>query len=170
MFAALWCALADPTPTGHNDQQLTGKRRAFIEAYLGVARFNASEAARIAGYANPPQDGHRLLRNDDVRARIDERFRADAVSADEVRSLLAQDARRSDEDILLQSRKASPGPGESSVISSLVSARTSARQSLAKAHGLFTENHNITGSLTREFVIRHVSTNMPLDGGTGGGS
>lgn len=41
---------------------MTPQRVAFVAAYIGEARGNASEAARIAGYKHPGQEGHRLLK------------------------------------------------------------------------------------------------------------
>lgn len=41
--------------------RLTAKQRAFVEAYCGKARGNASEAARLAGYRNPREMGYQTL-------------------------------------------------------------------------------------------------------------
>lgn len=75
---------------------LTAKRRAFIDAYLQC--WNASQAARQAGYAKPGQEGHRLLKNaeiaDEVRRRVADR----AMTADEALLRLAEQARASIED------------------------------------------------------------------------
>ena len=49
---------------------LTSKQHAFVAAYIGVARGNASEAARIAEYAKPGQEGHRLLKIAEIDAAI----------------------------------------------------------------------------------------------------
>jgi phage terminase small subunit len=49
---------------------LTEKRRRFVLAYVGEAMGNASEAARIAGYAHPMQQGHDTLRNREVAEAI----------------------------------------------------------------------------------------------------
>ena len=51
---------------------MNDKRRAFVAAYLGAARLNASEAARIAGYATPGVEGHRLLKIDEIQEAIAE--------------------------------------------------------------------------------------------------
>lgn len=51
---------------------LTPKRAAFVAAYLGEANRNATEAARIAGYAEPGQEGHRLLKIAEIKAAIDD--------------------------------------------------------------------------------------------------
>src|SRR4051794_29535108 len=74
-------------------KQLTGKRAAFVDAYLGPAAGNATEAARIAGYAVPMQEGHRLLRNAEVAAAVAERTRARGMESDEVLERLAAIAR-----------------------------------------------------------------------------
>ena len=44
----------------------------FVAAYLGEANRNATEAARIAGYAHPVQQGPRLLGNVGIKTAIDE--------------------------------------------------------------------------------------------------
>lgn len=51
---------------------MNDKRRKFIAAFLGPARLNASEAARLAGYAHPGAEGHRLLKNAEVQEAIAE--------------------------------------------------------------------------------------------------
>ena len=47
---------------------LTDKRQVFVEEYLRT--WNASEAARIAGYAHPGSDGHRLLKISEIAEEI----------------------------------------------------------------------------------------------------
>jgi len=49
---------------------LTNKQRAFVTHYVGGANWNASEAARRAGYKHPGQQGYRLLKNIQVKQRI----------------------------------------------------------------------------------------------------
>ncbi len=75
---------------------LTGKRRAFVEAYLSgsAERFvdgrvlnsylNATQAARQAGYAHPETEGSRLLHNAEVRAHIDQRMRDLEVRTEQI--------------------------------------------------------------------------------------
>ncbi len=70
---------------------LTAKRQAFVDEYLKC--WNASEAARIAGYAVPRQEGHRLLTNADIQEEIRARVSERAMSADEVLIRLAAMAR-----------------------------------------------------------------------------
>lgn len=61
--------------------KLTEKRRRFVEAFMGQAEGNATEAARIARYANPSQQGSRLLGIVGVREAIDERVKSDPAIA-----------------------------------------------------------------------------------------
>jgi hypothetical protein len=53
---------------------LTNKQRAFVEHYLGDAQWNATEAASLAGYAHPQQQGSRLLSNVVVKQQIADRL------------------------------------------------------------------------------------------------
>lgn len=73
---------------------LTNKQQAFLEAYLACG-FNASEAARRAGYAKPGQQGHRLLKNVEIDAAIRQALADRAMPADEVLALLSEHARGS---------------------------------------------------------------------------
>ena len=74
---------------------LTGKRRAFVEAYLsGSAEWfdgevrnsylNGTQAARQAGYAHPGTEGSRLLQNVEIRAAIDERMRSLEIRTEQI--------------------------------------------------------------------------------------
>jgi hypothetical protein len=49
---------------------LSDKQHAFVAAYLGKAEQNATEAARIAGYKHPNQQGPRLLVNVGIQEAI----------------------------------------------------------------------------------------------------
>lgn len=72
---------------------LTNKQHAFIAAYLGEARWNATEAARIAGYANPGQLGYQLLQKTSIKEAVQAAIADRAMTADEVLSRLAEHAR-----------------------------------------------------------------------------
>lgn len=69
------------------------KQHAFVEAYL--RHFNATRAALEAGYSEKTaySQGHRLLKNAEVRAAIESRLAAAAMSADEVLTRLSNMAR-----------------------------------------------------------------------------
>lgn len=66
---------------------LTGKQQAFVNAYLGKAKFNATQAARLAGYSGNDnvlaQMGHKLVRNGKISLAIEARLKESAMSADE---------------------------------------------------------------------------------------
>ncbi len=79
---------------------LTQKQARFVEAFLGAAKGNATEAARRAGYADPEARTGRLQRSAAVRAALRERVDAAAMTADEVLGRLAEQARGSIEGCL----------------------------------------------------------------------
>lgn len=81
-------------------RKINAKQQAFVEHYLnptGAGRWNAAEAARLAGYSakSARQQGSRLLTNDDIRAEIRARLEAMQVSTDEALVTLGVHARGS---------------------------------------------------------------------------
>ena len=70
---------------------LTNKRIVFVEEYLSC--WNASEAARRAGYKHPGSQGHALLQIPEIQAYIKLRLADMQMSADEVLNRLADHAR-----------------------------------------------------------------------------
>ena len=70
---------------------LTDRRRVFIEEYLQC--WNATEAARRAGFSHPNKQGPRLLVNVGIQAAKEARIAEKAMSADEVLLRLADQAR-----------------------------------------------------------------------------
>jgi hypothetical protein len=71
--------------------KLTNKQKVWVEAYLQC--FNATEAARIAGYKSPRIMGPENLAKPALRARIDERLNEMAMGANEVIVRLTQQAK-----------------------------------------------------------------------------
>jgi hypothetical protein len=69
------------------------KQQAFVEAYL--RHFNATRAAVEAGYSEKTaySQGHRLLKKAEIRALLESRLSAAAMSADEVLTRLSDMAR-----------------------------------------------------------------------------
>ena len=100
---------------------LTTKRIAFVEHYL--ACWNASEAARRAGYKQAHSQGPRLLENVDVQAYVKARLTESAMCADEVLSRLTEIGRSETRDAL------------------------KALELMGKHHKLFTERHEVEASL-----------------------
>jgi hypothetical protein len=71
--------------------KLTHQMRVFLEAYLET--WNATFAAREAGYSDPNARGARLLQHPAVRAEIEKRLTEKTMSANEVLERLGQQAR-----------------------------------------------------------------------------
>jgi hypothetical protein len=75
---------------------LTGKQKMFVEAYLSNG-FNATEAARTAGYKGSDntlsQRGHELVRNSKIAVLIQNRVTEAAMPANEVLESLSEIAR-----------------------------------------------------------------------------
>jgi phage terminase small subunit len=76
---------------------MTDKQRVFVEEYLTT--WNATEAARRAGYAFPNVEGARLLVNPSIAETIKARVAEKVMTADEVLVRLAGHARATIEDI-----------------------------------------------------------------------
>lgn len=60
-----------------DEDGFTEMQRAFLEAYIGPARYNASEAARRAGYSERTAHaiGHELKNKPHIRTAIEEDMR-----------------------------------------------------------------------------------------------
>src|SRR5690242_19570279 len=75
-------------------EDLTGKQRLFVDAYIGEANCNATEAARIAGYnGRAGQQGWENLKKPDIRAAINERMMALTMPPEEILHRLTEQAR-----------------------------------------------------------------------------
>lgn len=70
---------------------ITTKRRVFIDEYLKC--WNATEAARKAGYKKPRRQGSRLLSFVDIKEEIQRRLAEKTMSADEALMRLSDQAR-----------------------------------------------------------------------------
>jgi phage terminase small subunit len=74
---------------------LPARRRVFVDAYLetgGRGRWNGTAAARVAGYAKPAEEAHRLLRNAQIREAIEERLAEYRLRANEVLARIEEQA------------------------------------------------------------------------------
>lgn len=135
--------------------KLTGKQKAFADAYVGVARFNGSEAARMAGYAQPVVQASENLRKPNIRAYISEILREQELTSEVIMALVEEDAKRSDADILSLAAKAPSVPASASAISAFLSARTTARTNLLKVHNILTDKVNVKHSGRVDVVHRN---------------
>lgn len=71
---------------------LMGKRRLFVDFYLGVSAGNATDAARRAGYKHPEAEGYRLLRDEGVKAAVEESLAAVGIRKEQVLLRLREQA------------------------------------------------------------------------------
>ncbi len=72
-----------PKPKPEAASVLTFRQRLFVSYYLGDANGNATEAARMAGYAVPGVQGCENLAKPNIRAEIEAALVGPAMSADE---------------------------------------------------------------------------------------
>jgi phage terminase small subunit len=110
----------------------------FLEAYLGTASGNATEAARVAGYrgdeATLAQMGHENLRKPQIARAVEVRLQRAAMETDEILSELSRVARLD---------PSAPG---------LASAKVRALEVLAKINGLTSDRPPLLsrGELVRQ--------------------
>lgn len=146
---------------------LTYKQRLFVEAYLGEAGGNATEAARRAGYRRPQDLGPRLVKNSQVRVAIDARLAKAAMPANEVLARLSEIATGSLGDFIevtaengwtMDLKKAKRG-GKLKLLKKLKSGEhgpeielhspLDALEKLAKYHGLYIERVELKAEKTQ---------------------
>jgi phage terminase small subunit len=77
---------------------MTPKQRAYVEAYCGVARGNATQAARVAGYSSPEGSAADNMRNPKILQAIADRSaelakRPGVLTAEEIQEAWAEIAR-----------------------------------------------------------------------------
>lgn len=120
---------------------LSARQELFIAAYIGEAKGNASEAARIAGYKNPGQYGHYLLKNHQISARVKEHVSKYVASADDILAELADVAMADWRDFIeVIARDKSGKPVK---VRMDLSNKVKALELLGKHHQLFTEKQEI---------------------------
>lgn len=159
---------------------LTNKQRVFIEAYL--VSWNASDAARKARYAKPGQQGHRLLKNVEIAAAIQERLNAAAMPANEVLARLTQHGSSSMEDFVDVDRETldldkARTAGKLHLIKKFTRSETkygtnvsieiydaqAALVHIGKHHGLFTDKVEHSGPNGGPIPIREMRVNLPVN-------
>lgn len=74
-------------------EQITPQQQLFVEFYTGSSGFNATDAAKRAGYApdSAQQQGSRLLLNDVVREAVDKKLQELAQKNDVLRDRIIQE-------------------------------------------------------------------------------
>lgn len=127
-------------------KKLTAKQSTFIDAYLGEAKMNAAQAARIAGYKHPETQGAENLRK--LRPYIDEvmneRHSNAIATQKEVQEFFTSVLRGEvKEEVVSNSGKILEVPASTKD-------RLKAAECMGRAYGMFTERKEINGSLNIE--------------------
>jgi phage terminase small subunit len=136
---------------------LTTKQEAFVLAYIGEARFNATKAALSAGYSEKSarQEGSRLLSNANISARISDELKSRAMPAEAVLAELTEIATAPWGQFV--KTVTDPKTGVEIPVGMDVSSKVKSLEILAKAHGLLTDKIDLTGSMTNTVVLVGVS-------------
>lgn len=127
-------------------KKLTAKQSTFIDAYLGEAKMNAAQAARIAGYKHPETQGAENLRK--LRPYIDEvmnKRHSNAIATQEEIQKFFTSVLRGEvkEEVVSNSGKILEVPASTKD-------RLKAAECMGRAYGMFTERKEISGNLNIE--------------------
>ena len=153
---------------------LTDKQRLFVERYLTC--WNATEAARQAGYKDPELAGWENRQKPAIQAEISQRLAATAMTANEVLARLADQARSSMSDFLDETGRIDLSLARKSGKLHLIKSRSVTKEGerielysaqealalLAKHHGLFIDRQE-TGPPGAFAPIRRVVVEVTPD-------
>lgn len=124
-------------------KKLTAKQSAFIDAYLGEAKMNATQAARIAGYKHPEAQGAENLRK--LRPWIDEvmsKRHSDAIATqEEIQQFFTAVVRGEVKE------KVVSNSGKILEVPASTKDRLKAAECMGRAYGMFTERKEISGTM-----------------------
>lgn len=132
---------------------LTTKQHAFVLAYVGEARFNATKAAKLAGYseATAHSQGPRLLEHVEIAARIADELKARSLSAEGVLAELT-DIATADWREFVEIRT-NPKTGETIDVKMDLSNKVKSLELLAKSHGLLTDKIDLNANMTAQINL-----------------
>lgn len=133
-------------------KKLTNKQQAFIDAYCGASKFNATDAARRAGYKHPEVQGSQNLEKLSVEIsqrmqRLKEKSGSSIMSQQEVAERLSKFA---DGSIKVQ-QLANNGKLVDAPISP--KDQLKALELLGKSYGMFVDKKEINGNLDIEIGV-----------------
>ena len=125
--------------------RLKPQHEAFVSAYIGEARFNATKAALMAGYSERTaySQGSRLLKSAEIAARVRDELSTRAMSSEAVLSELA-DVASADWREFVQI-KTDPRTGDVIDVRMDLGNKVKALELLGKHHQLFTDKINLGG-------------------------
>ena len=144
------------------EPKLSLKQQLFVEAYIGVAKGNGTEAARLAGYAGSEETlaavAAENLRKPQILSRVRARVDEAAMSADEVLAELTKVARAEWKEFL-EIKHGKRGEAIDAVL--LLKDKLKALELLGKYHKLFTEKHEHSGPDGGAPVLNIICNNEP---------
>lgn len=124
-------------------KKLTAKQNTFIDAYLGEAKMNAAQAARIAGYKHPETQGAENLRK--LRPYIDEvmdKRHSNAIATqEEIQQFFTAVVRGEVKEEVVSSN------GLVLEVPASTKDRLKAAECMGRAYGMFTERKEISGTM-----------------------
>ncbi len=127
-------------------KKLTAKQSTFIDAYLGEAKMNAAQAARIAGYKHPETQGAENLRKlrPYISKTMNERHSDAIATQKEIQEFFTSVLRGEvKEEVVSNSGKILEVPASTKD-------RLKAAECMGRAYGMFTERKEISGNLNIE--------------------
>ena len=124
-------------------RKLTAKQSTFIDAYLGEAKMNAAQAARIAGYKHPETQGAENLRK--LRPYIDEvmnKRHSNAIATqEEIQQFFTAVVRGEVKEEVVSNN------GKILEVPASTKDRLKAAECMDRAYGMFTERKEISGTM-----------------------
>lgn len=130
----------------NKEKKLTNKQLTFIDAYLGEAKMNAAQAARIAGYKHPETQGAENLRK--LRPWIDkvmnERHSNAIATQEEIQKFFTAVVRGEVKEEVVSNN------GKILEVPASTKDRLKAAECMGRAYGMFTERKEISGNLNIE--------------------
>lgn len=148
---------------------ITAKRRAFIEAYFRC-HFNATEAARQAGYKHPNVKGSQLVKVSEIAEEIQRRMAEEVMCPDEVLLRLSDMARANISEFIDKETGAIDWEAvqeKGHVVREIIHEKgrrsrlilynsQRALETMGKYHGLLVEQHKHSGEIGGDITIRVV--------------
>lgn len=127
-------------------KKLTAKQSTFIDAYLGEAKMNATQAARIAGYKHPEAQGAENLRKlrPYISKTMNERHTEAIATQKEVQEFFTSVLRGEVKEEVVSNN------GKILEVPASTKDRLKAAECMGRAYGMFTERKEISGNLNIE--------------------
>ena len=124
-------------------KKLTAKQSAFIDAYLGEAKMNATQAARIAGYKHPEVQGAENLRKlrPYISKTMDERHTKAIATQKEVQEFFTSVLRGEVKEEVVSNN------GKILEVPASTKDRLKAAECMGRAYGMCTERKEISGTM-----------------------